>query len=231
MLVLCVGVLILLLAVVVPQITAIFESQGAAIPLPTRIVIWLSAVTQSYWWLFILLAGISVFAFRKYTETPNGRRQFDSLLLRIPIIGTTNLKIATGRLARNLGTMLASGIELLSALSITRNIMGNVILEDIIDETIDGVREGGSLARELGRSEKFPPLLIHMIAVGEKTGQLEPMLLRAAKSYESEVNALITGITSIVEPMLIIFITFIVGGILASVMLPMLEMSSLAGLG
>ena len=126
--------------------------------------------------------------------------------------------------------MLSSGIEILTALSIVRNILGNVILEKALDDAIDGVREGRSLAGEIGKCSHFPRLLIRMIAIGEKTGQLDQMLGRAAKSYESEVDAIVSGLTSILEPILIVVLAAIVGGILAAVMLPMLEMSSLTGI-
>ena len=230
MIVLCCGVLVLLLAYVVPEITAIFDDQGMVLPLPTQIVITLSDILQSYWWLLLISIVLIVGGVRRYIETSAGRRKLDQLRLRLPIIGPLTMKLAVSRFARNLGTMLSSGIELLTALSIVKNIVSNVILEEGIDDAIVGVREGKSLAGELNKAEHYPRLLVHMVAIGEKTGQLEPMLLRAANSYESEVNAVISGLTSILEPILIIFLAGIVGGILASIMLPMLEMSSLSGI-
>ena len=182
---------------------------------------------QAYW-LYLLVLGIAAFLGLKYfSRTERGRRKIDIFLLKIPIIGSLKLKIATARLANNLGSMLSSGIEMLTALGIAKNIIGNVVLEDAIEAAAEGVREGGSLAAELNKSQMFPRLLIHMIAVGERTGQLEPMLLRAAKVYESEIDAVISGFTAILEPVLIIFLALVVGGILAAVMLPMLEMTSL----
>jgi general secretion pathway protein F len=167
-------------------------------------------------------------ALRRYSKTPAGRRRFDRTILRLPLIGPLKLKVATSRFSRNLGMMLASGIELLTALAIVKNIIGNIILEDAVEDAIEGVREGNSLAGELNKSELFPRLLIHMTAIGEKTGQLESMLLRAASAFESEIDSVVSALTSIMEPLLIIFLAFVVGGILASVMLPMLEMTSLA---
>ena len=124
--------------------------------------------------------------------------------------------------------MLSSGIELLSALSIAKNIAGNIVLEKAIETAADGVREGQSLSKELGKSNVFPLLLVQMIAIGERSGQLEAMLLRVAQSYESEIDATVNGLTSLLEPILILFLACIVGGILASVILPMLAMSALA---
>ncbi len=228
MLLLCFGVIILLLGYVVPQITKIFEDQGAVLPLPTRIVITLSNLVQSYWYLIIIAIVAAVFFYKSYASTEKGRQKLDRLIFKIPIIGTLKLKIACSRFSKNLGTMLFSGIRLLGGLEIVRNILGNVVLEKAVDDAIVGVREGGSLANEMSKSKLFPKLLIHMIAIGEKTGQLEQMLNRAAKSYESEVDSAVSSFTSILEPLLIILLAFIVGAILAAVMLPMLEMTSLA---
>jgi general secretion pathway protein F len=228
MLVLCFGVILLLLAYVVPQITSIFENQGAILPLPTRIIIALSDFMQAYWLLLIVFFACGIFGLKIYSRTEKGRRSFDKLWLRLPVLGSLKLKVATSRFARNLGMMLSSGIELLTALAIVKNIIGNLLLEEAIEQAIEGVREGRGLAAELNKSDLFPRLLIHMTAIGEKTGQLESMLLRAATAFESEVDAVISGFTSILEPVLIIFLAFVVGAILASVMLPMLEMTSLA---
>lgn len=229
MLVLCVGVVILMLAVVVPQITAIFEEKGGTLPLPTRVIIALSNFMQSYWWVIVGGVTIAVISIQRFYRTPEGRKRVDALLLRSPLIGPLLQKVAASRFSRNVGAMLASGIEVLQALSLARNILGNAVMEEAISEVSEKVREGGSLARELERTKLFPRLLIHMTAIGEKTGQLSPMLLRAAASYESEVDAFVSGLTSILEPVLIIFLAGIVGGILAAVMLPMLEMTSLTG--
>lgn len=229
MLVLCFGVIILLLAYVVPQITAIFKDQKATLPLPTQIIIVMSNFTQQYWWAVIIALVGAVILFQRYSVTKAGRRRLDGMLLKLPVLGPVTLKIATSRFARNLGTMLTSGVELLAALAIVRNIVGNVVLEEAIADASDRVREGKGLAEELARTNLFPRLLTHMIAVGERSGQLDNMLVRAAAAYESEVSAFISSITSILEPLLIVFLACIVGGILAAVMLPMLEMTSMSG--
>ncbi|HQH26622.1 MAG TPA: type II secretion system F family protein, partial [Oligoflexia bacterium] len=159
MLVLCCAVIMLLMAYVVPQITTIFQEQKAVLPLPTRVVISLSSFFQSYWYL-IIIGGFGAFlGLRQYIQTKRGRHAYDSFALSLPVIGGLRLKIATSRLARNLGMMLASGIELLTALNIAKNIIGNVVLEEAIEKAADGVREGGSLALELNKSGKFPRLL------------------------------------------------------------------------
>ncbi len=226
---LCLGVVVLLLAYVVPEITAIFQEQNATLPLPTRVVIGLSALIRSYGWVGAILAAGAFLALQRYRNTPGGARRLSRLQLQLPLVGSLTLKIATSRFARNLGTMLQSGIEVLGALAIVKNIIGNVVLEEAVESAITGVREGRDLASELNKTQLFPRLLIHMVAIGERTGQLEHMLIRAANSYESEVDATVGALTSILEPVLIVFLAVIVGSILASVMLPMLEMSSLAG--
>lgn len=228
MLSLCFIVILILLTYVVPQITAIFEDRKAVLPLPTRIVIGMSDFFQAYWMLVIAAIVGSVLLLRRYAQTAEGRRTIDRLKLRLPLYGGISLKVATSRFARNLSSLLASGVELLTALNIVKNIVGNVILERLIEQSADGVREGRSLAAELSRGGQFPRMLTQMIAIGEQTGQLEQMLGRAANSYETEVSALIGALTSILEPLLIVFLAVVVGGILAAVMLPMLEMTSLA---
>jgi len=228
MLLLCFAVVILLLAFVVPEITAIFEERKAVLPLPTRIVIALSGFAQSYW-LFIIIAGIATaVAVHYYGQTTAGRKKLDQLKLRLPLYGPTLTKVSTSRFARTLATLLSSGVELLKALGIVKNIIGNVVFEEAIEQSSEGVKAGKNFAKELERSGVFPKMLIHMVAVGERTGQLEQMLDRAAHSYESEVDALVSGLTKILEPILILVMGGIVAMILASVMLPMLEMSSLA---
>jgi general secretion pathway protein F len=224
---LCFGVIMLLMAYVVPQITIIFKEQHATLPVPTRIIIALSDFVRSYWYLILLAVIALPSGLKYYAQTKKGRKRIDTLILSLPVIGGLKLKIATSRLARNLGLMLSSGIEMLTALTIARNIIGNVILEECVQTAAEGVREGGSLAVELNKSGRFPRLLIHMVAIGEKTGQLETMLVRAASVYESEVDSVVSGFTSILEPLLIIFLALIVGTILAAVMLPMLEMTSM----
>lgn len=227
MLCLCFGVIVLLLAYVVPEITKIFKDQGQTLPLPTQIVISLSDFMKSYWWLVIASVLFVIVAIERYAHTPAGRKRIDRLRLKLPVFGPMALKVATSRFSRNLGTLLSSGVEVLTALGIVKNIIGNVILEEVVDDAIIGVREGRSLASELGKAHRYPRMLIHMIAIGEQTGQLEQMLLRAANNYESEVNSTVSALTSILEPLLIIFLAAVVGCILASVMLPMLEMNNL----
>ena len=228
MLSLCLIVVILLLTYVVPEISAIFTEQGHALPLPTQIVISLSDFTKRYWLVVLLGAFLSWTAFTRYSASEKGRRVVDNIKLKIPLIGSLALKTATSQMSRTLGTMLSSGVELLSALSIVKTLVGNVVLEESLGTIIAGVREGKTLAAELRRSGRFPSMLVHLVSVGERTGRLDVMLIKAASNYEAELDTVINGLTRILEPVLILFLAVVVGGILFAVMLPMLEMSSLA---
>ncbi len=227
MMILCFGVVILLLAYVVPKLTVIFEEHKAALPLPTEIVIAASDFVKSYWWLIFALIVGSVVLFNRYAATKLGRIKIDGMKLRLPLIGPLLTKVAAARFSQTLGTMLSSGVELLSALNIVKNIVGNVVLKEAIEHVSEGVREGKGLSRELERTKLFPRLLTQMVSIGERTGQLDKMLLRAASNYESELNAIVAGLTAILNPILILFLAGVVGMILISVMLPMLEMTSL----
>ena len=229
MLCLCFLVIVFLLTYVVPQITQIFSRQGTVLPAPTRFVIGLSDFLRDYYLLLIPLLIISVLGFLKYKNSERGRYKIDTLKLKLPAIGPILLKVASARFAGSLGAMLTSGIDLIAALLIAKNVVGNTVLEEAVDKAAQGVREGSSLSAELNKSQLFPRLLTRMIAIGEKTGTLDQLCLRAAAGYEGEVNAVIAGLTALLEPLLIIFLAAVVGGILAAVMLPMLEMSSLAG--
>lgn len=227
MLLLCFGVIILLLAYVVPQISVIFKEQKKELPWITEFIIGGSDFIRGYWWLMVIIIFGAIFAAKRYHATKKGKYNLDRLRLKIPIFGDVFLKLATSRLATNLGTMLQSGIELLTALSISKNIVGNTYLEEAIDDASEGVEQGKSLASLLSQSNRYPRILIHMIAIGEQTGSLDDMLIRVGQSMESEIEAVVDGLTSILEPILIIFLAFIVGGILAAVMLPMLDITSI----
>ncbi|HMO17380.1 MAG TPA: type II secretion system inner membrane protein GspF [Oligoflexia bacterium] len=228
MIFLCFAVIGLLLGFVVPQISKIFADKGDSLPLATQIVVDLSNFVQSYWWIVILLLVAISVLFRRFIQTKDGRYKFDRLIIRSPFVGPIALKLATARFSTNLGTMLQSGVELLTALTISNDIISNSYLEEAILKAREGVSEGKSLSQLLSQSNRFPKMLIHLMAVGEQSGELDRMLLRVGKSFELEVESIISALTSILEPVLIIFLAVIVGGILFAVMSPMLEMSSLA---
>ena len=224
MLVFCTLVVIALVTFVVPSIVEIFIKQGAVLPLPTRILIATSNFLTSYWWLAIVIFLTLIYAARVYYSQTSGRSRIDSLSLKLPIAAPIYKKIITARVSRTLGTLLSSGVGLLSALDIVKNMANNVHISNALEEAKEGVREGRSLAKELSKSKIFPNMLCHMIAVGESSGQLESMLNKAGKSYERDVNAALSGLTSLIEPVMIMVLGGIVFAIVISILLPMMDL-------
>ena len=220
-----VGVLAFLFAFVVPKVTRMLEDLGQALPWPTQALISLSDFLSAYWWLFALLLVAGLVAAQRYRRTEAGRLAFDRLALRLPLFGRLHLLITTARLARTLGTLLHSGVPLLKALDITRNLLTNRILRQTIEETTDAVREGESLAEPLRRSGVFPPMLSQMAAVGEKSGDLENMLFRVATAYEHQVDMTLNGLLSLLEPIMILVMGVAVGFIVLAILLPIFQAS------
>ena len=224
MLVVCLLVIMALLAFVVPRIVEIFLKQNVQLPLPTRIMIWLSGAVTGYWYVVLILAIVAIYIVRWYYRQEKGRFNIDRWLMRLPVYGPIFVKISTARITRTLGALLSSGVGLLTALEITRNIVSNVHIVKALDDSREGVREGRSLARELSKSNIFPPLVWHMIAVGEKSGELEDMLTKAGKAYENEVNTTLSGLTRLIEPLMMIGVGVVVFAIVISVLLPMADL-------
>ncbi|MBX7145184.1 MAG: type II secretion system inner membrane protein GspF [Oligoflexia bacterium] len=224
MLFICTVVVLALFVYVVPKIVEIFKKQGATLPLPTRIMIGISDFIINYWYVLVLAVVGVVALVRWYYRQPKGRSNVDRLLLRMPLFGSLYVKIGVARIARTLGTLLSSGVGLLTGIDITRNIVSNVHIVHALEEARDGVREGRSLARELSKAGIFPPMLGQMIAVGEQSGELENMLQKAGKAYETEVDATLSGLTSMIEPLMMIGVGMVVLCIVISVLLPMADL-------
>ena len=225
----CILVVLLLVAFVVPGIVEIFVKQKLSLPLPTRIVIAFSDLVLGYWWAMALgVAGI-VAGVRRYYATAAGRDRIDKLLLKLPVFGEIYRKVSTARVASTLATLLGGGVELLGALDIVRNIVGNVHMRQALEEARDGVREGRNLSKELSKSGFFPPLLCQMVGIGEKSGKLESMLIKAGKTFTSEANAAIAGLTSLLEPFMIIFLGLVVLIIVVSILLPASQLMTMMG--
>jgi len=220
----CTLVVIGLVTFVVPNIVEIFIKQKIDLPLPTRAVIGLSNALTGYWWAIIGGIALAITLIRYYYRQPKGREWFDAKLLKAPLFGPIYKKIATARVASTLGTLLNGGVELLQALDIVKNIVGNVHMRKALEEARDGVREGRSLAKELAKSGYFPNLLSQMVAIGEKSGKMENMLSKAGKSFTSEVNAAIAGLTSLIEPLMMIVLGGLVFSIVISVLMPMTKL-------
>jgi type IV pilus assembly protein PilC len=211
---------------VVPTFVAMFASFNAELPALTKAVVGLSNFMKKYYPYMIGLTGVGIYIFNRYRKTPEGASQLDLLVLKIPVFGQMNLKLAVARFTRTLGTLVKSGVPILLALEVTEKTAGNIIIARGIAAARDSIKEGETIARPLEASGVFPAMVTQMIAVGEETGALDTMLNRIADFYDREVKFLVESLTSLIEPILIIFLAVIVGGIVASVMLPMFDMFS-----
>jgi general secretion pathway protein F len=221
------AILFFLLSYVVPKVTRIFEETHAQLPTVTLVLLAISGFLSNYWWAVVGVVLIAVIAVRVSIRSPAGRLRFDRLTLRIPYFGKVLKKVALARFARTLSTLLLGGIPLLQALDIVKHVVSNMVLSNAIEDGRNSIREGHSVADPLKKSGLFPPLLIHMIAVGEKSGELESMLARAADAYDGEVEASVSALSSIIEPMLVIFMGGVVLFIVMAILLPIFELNQL----
>lgn len=229
MMLMAIGVTTFIFVVVVPRITKIFDSQGVELPLPTRILIGVSSFVLDYGYIFGPLFILGVILAVRFFRSEKGRPIWDRFILEVPIFGPLMRMVAVTRFSKTLSTLLASGVPLLTAFDIVKNVVQNVILADVIEVARDAVKEGDSIAAPLKRSSQFPPIVTHMIAIGEKSGELEGMLSNIAQAYDSEVDARLRALTSILEPVMIVLMGVVVGFIVFSVLLPMLQLASFAG--
>ncbi|MBI3202486.1 MAG: type II secretion system inner membrane protein GspF [Myxococcales bacterium] len=216
-----------LMVAVVPKVTTIFENLGQTLSWNTRLLIFTSNTLGDFWWLLILVAVVSGVGFQRWKASPAGRLRWDVLQLRWPVFGRLNLLVAVARFTRTLSTLLSSGVPLLKAMEIGRNVLGNAKLEGVVTEAIGSIREGESIAEPLKRSGAFPPMVIHMIAVGERSGQLEAMLENVSRAYESDVETRVTALTSLLEPVMILALGAVVGFIAMSILMPLMQMNQL----
>ncbi|HOX45261.1 MAG TPA: type II secretion system inner membrane protein GspF [Myxococcota bacterium] len=225
-----VGVVILaiLFVVVIPKITQIFEDMKATLPLPTQMMLGLSKFIAGYWWAVIITLVGSVIALVRYKRTPNGRARWDRFKLRMPVFGSIVRMLAISRFARTLATLLKSGVPLIGALGIVRSIVNNQTMALAIDSARESITEGETIAQPLKRSGQFPPLVIHMIAVGERSGQLENMLENVASNYEYQAETRINALMSLLEPLMIVVMAGGVGFMVFSILLPIMQLNEFA---
>jgi type IV pilus assembly protein PilC len=214
---------------VIPVFAALFESLGAELPMPTRIVIAMSNFIAGFWWLIGMVSVALVFATRKYHQTYKGKRVLDGILLKMPVLGLLLRKIAVARFCRTLATLTSSGVPILDGLQITARTAGNSIVEDAIMATRKSVEEGKTISEPLGDTEVFPPMVVQMIAVGEQTGALDTMLSKIADFYEEEVDTAVAGLMKLLEPVLIAFLGVAIGGIVIAMYMPMFTLISQIG--
>jgi general secretion pathway protein F len=223
------AIMLILFAVVIPKITKIFEDTQVTLPWTTKLLMGFSTFVSNYWWALLLLAGAAFWGFLRWKETPAGRARWDRFKLTVPIFGRLIRTIAIGRFSRTLATLLKSGVPLLAAMDIVKNVVGNVRLAEVIEQARQAIQEGESIAAPLKRSGEFPPLVHHMVAIGERSGSLEEMLGNVADAYEDQVDTTVGALTSLMEPLMIVMMGLVVTFIVFSVLMPILQINTLAG--
>jgi len=217
-------VVLALIMFVLPQFKSIFESMNVELPFITQFLLNLSDVLISYWMVIIPSLGLVPWAIMEFFKTEKGAKIYDTNILKMPAIGNMMRKMAVARFTRTLGTMISSGVPILQALEVTAATAGNVVIKEAVDNTRTSIREGESIAEPLRTSNVFPPMVVQMIAVGEETGELDQMLMKIADFYEVEVDNAVKGLTSIIEPIVIVFMGLVIGGIVLAVFMPMLTL-------
>jgi len=224
------GVIFLLLWKVVPIFATLFVGLDVALPLPTRIVIGLSHAVASFAWILVAGACVAGYALKRYYRTPGGRMTIDSLILKLPVLGLVMRKIAVARFTRTLGTLISSGVPMLEAMEITARTSGNAVIERAILQVRSAVEQGRTLVDPLRETGVFPNMVVQMIGVGEQTGALDAMLQKVGDFYEEEVDAAVADLLTAMEPIMILFLGTVVGGIVISMYLPLFTLiGKLAG--
>lgn len=223
----CAAVTVFLLTFVIPTFGAIFESFGKELPLPTRMLLDLSKVMKSFWYVIVFAPIAAYKGFNKYYKTPAGTRQVDALVLKAPVFGILLKKVAVAKFTRTLGTLIKSGVPIMQGLETVGATAGNKIIEEAVLGARESIREGGRLADPLKKSGIFPNMVTQMIGVGEETGALDQMLAKIADFYDQEVDTAVKGLTSMIEPIVIVVMGVVIGTIVVAMFLPMFSMGSM----
>ncbi len=218
-----------LLVFVIPTFQTMFASANIALPLPTRIVIGLSHALKTYWYVLVIAGAAAGTSLKRFYATSEGKLAIDRLLLRAPVLGDVLRKSAVSRFTRTLGTLISSGVSILDGLEITAKTAGNRVIQDAIMDSRASIAGGETIAAPLKKSQVFPPMVISMIAVGEQTGGLDEMLTKIADFYDEEVDAAVSGLLSLMEPVMIVFLGVVVGGMVVAMYLPIFDMVNAAG--
>lgn len=229
--IMCVAVIIIaiLMVWVIPVFAKMFSDFGGALPAPTQLVVSASYFMKSNIIYMIIGVGLFIFAFRRFYRTPMGRKLVDRAALRLPVVGDLIRKAAVAKFTRTLGTLISSGVPILDGLSIVAKTAGNKIIEEAVMMTRQSISEGKTIAEPLGQTKVFPPMVVQMIAVGETTGALDAMLSKIADFYDEEVDAAVTALTSLLEPMLMVFLGVVIGFIVVAMYLPIFSMAGAVG--
>jgi type IV pilus assembly protein PilC len=222
---------VFMLLFIIPTFAKVFAQFGGTLPLPTRIVMGLSNFLKSFWWALLLMIVGAGFMIRRAYATQKGRLKIDGWLLKLPVLGQLLLKASIARFSRTLGTMISSGVPILMALEITARTAGNRVVEKAILATRGSIREGETIAQPLRVAKVFPPMVVQMIAVGEETGALDRMLSKIADFYDDEVSTAVETLTSIIEPVMIVIMGLIVGGMVVAMYMPMFQLANVVTQG
>lgn len=228
-LVISMAVVALLLIKVIPVFQKMFEGMGGELPALTAALISASEFAQSYWYVMVgILVAIYV-AFKQYYKTEKGRWTVDALVLKAPVFGDLLKKVAVAKFSRTLSTMMSSGVPILEGLSIVSKTSGNVVIEDALMKTRQSISEGQSIAEPLTKTGIFPAMVVQMIAVGEATGALDAMLAKIANFYDDEVDVAVDSLTALLEPVMMVFLGGVVGGMIVAMYLPIFKLASVVG--
>jgi len=225
----CATVTVFLMIFVIPTFKDIFSSFGAELPMPTQMLIDASDAMKHQWYLIVAFPFVVFKAFTKYYSTENGHKVVDRYVLKLPIFGMILKKVAVARFTRTLGTLLKSGVPIMQALETVAQTAGNVVIAEAVLQTRESIREGGHLSDPLKKSGLFPNMVTSMISVGEETGALDTMLSKIADFYDQEVDAAVKGLTSLIEPIVIVVMGIVIGTIVICMFLPMFGLGELAG--
>jgi type IV pilus assembly protein PilC len=228
-LVIAVAVVALLLLKVIPVFKKMFESFGGQLPGPTQFLINASEFTQHYFLYIIAVFVVIYIAFARFYKTEKGRWMIDSLLLKAPVLGMLLKKVAVSKFSRTLSTMMTSGVPILEGLTIVSKTSGNVVVENALLKTRQSISEGRTIAEPLAETELFPPMVIQMISVGEATGALDSMLSKIANFYDEEIDVAVDSMTALLEPVMMVFLGGIVGGMIIAMYLPIFKLASVVG--
>src|SRR6266705_1941830 len=217
-------VIIFMMVFVLPTFANMFKNMGADLPLPTKIVIWMSDMTRKYILVILAAIGGAIYALKRWYNTDQGSMASDTFLLKVPVMGMLIRKIAVARFTRTLGTLISSGVPILEGLLITARSAGNRVVEATVMQARAAVTSGRTLSEPLKGSTVFPPMVVHMISVGENTGALDQMLQKIADFYDDEVDTAVTALTSLLEPLMIVFLGVVVGGLVVAMYLPIFKL-------
>lgn len=212
---------------VIPTFKGIFQQLGGDLPPPTKVLLGISDFARAYFVVIVIAMILIVIGFKQYVKTPFGKKSVDSILLKLPVFGELISKIAVAKFCRTFTTLVSSGVPILTALDIVGSTSGNKVMEEAVLSAKKYVQEGESISDPLGRSNVFPPMVIRMISVGERTGKLQEMLAKIAYFYESEVDTAVSGLTSMIEPLIIGFLGLLIGGIVVSLFLPIIKITQM----